>query len=75
MLIPDLVKNGELEDKDYYIIPSSIHECILVNPDMVSPEDLNSMIHEVNTDVLTPTDFLSDYAMKYDSVNREIQIA
>lgn len=57
---------------DFYIIPSSVHEVLLVKADTTSGEDLRNIIGEVNTNVLAPEDFLSNNAYIY---NGELQIA
>ena len=75
LCLPDFVKNGELEDKDYYIIPSSIHECILVGTDIIEPADLNLMIKDVNANEVALEDFLSDYGLKYDAKLGKIVVA
>lgn len=53
---------------DYFIIPSSIHEVILVKDtgDMHA-EDLEAMIKDVNASELAPADVLTDHAYHYDS--------
>lgn len=43
----------------YYIIPSSIHEIILVEADTENKENLKNMIREVNNTQLTPEERLS----------------
>ena len=55
---PDKMKNLK---GDYYIIPSSIHE-LLIYPKEASADtpDLHTIVHEVNQNVLEPSDFLSD---------------
>lgn len=75
LAIAKAIENGELEDQDYYIIPSSVHEVLIVNPDAMTPEQLNQMIHEVNTEAVSVEDFLSDYALKYDSATGEFMKA
>ena len=72
IMLPDLVAKGELENHDYYVIPSSIHECILVDPTMIAKEDLNMMIQDVNREVVAVEDFLSDYALKYDAESKTV---
>ena len=48
-------------DTDLYIIPSSIHEVILIPiKDDLKKESILQMIKEVNTTVLEETDILSD---------------
>lgn len=56
---------GEKLDADkVYVIPSSVHECILIPDDGAGdPEMLQGMIHEVNTTQLDPVEVLSDKLM------------
>ena len=47
---------------DYYIIPSSVHEVLLLPKDFEADTDrLHMIVHEVNRDILKPEDFLSDH--------------
>lgn len=53
----------------YYIIPASIHECIVVRREIeMSPEQIKEMIMDVNA-TLSPEDYLSDsvYAVNENS--------
>ncbi len=51
---------------DYYIIPSSVHEVILVpNNDDRSADEIDSMIREVNSTQLGPDDVLADHVYLY----------
>lgn len=54
--------------KDFFILPSSIHEVILL-PDTgkESSEALEKMIREVNSTQVAPEDVLSDTLYRYDS--------
>ncbi len=66
---PGLLK-GMSEDfeSDLYIIPSSIHE-VLVIPDpnlQMDPSNLREIIHEVNTTSVLEEDILSDNLYRYD---------
>ena len=59
---------GEKAGGDLYIIPSSIHEVILVPDDGVMERDsLESIIREINSYELAPKDKLSDTLYHYDS--------
>jgi hypothetical protein len=60
---------------DYYMLPSSIHECLLL-PDngRYEPEELNRMVREVNRTQLLPEDILSDHAYHYNSDTRTFDI-
>ncbi len=52
-----------------YVIPSSIHEVIIVPGDEngITPDILKDMIMDVNATELDPADILSDYPLKYDN--------
>lgn len=52
---------------DYYILPSSIHELIIIATDRApSPECLADMVREVNrTKYVSPEEFLSDNVYEY----------
>ena len=53
---------------DYFIIPSSIHEVLLVkDTGEMNARDLASMIREVNATEVAPEDVLTDHAYHYDS--------
>lgn len=62
--------------RNFYILPSSIHEVILV-PDRGerSAEELSRMVQEVNREQVDPEERLSDHAYYYDLEKGEIQIA
>ncbi len=59
----------------FYIIPSSVHETILVQDrEPVSPEKLKSMVYEVNREELEPEDILTDSLYYYDAVEKRVKI-
>lgn len=62
-------------NKNLYIIPSSIHEVILVPayPD-IQKESLNKMIQEVNQQELNIEDILSDHYYFYDYNTKKLSI-
>lgn len=57
--------SGELGE--YYILPSSIHEMIILPEDSreFSIEDLEAMVKEVNSTFVDPAEVLSDHVYKY----------
>lgn len=56
-----------LPDK-FYMIPSSVHETILIYPtDLIKPDGLNEIIKEVNQTELDPVIVLSDHAYCYEN--------
>ena len=66
---PDFMKQAaEKLGGDYFILPSSVHEVILL-PDngTVSHRELQSMVKEINATEVAPEDWLSDNVYHYDS--------
>ena len=63
----------KIEEKlgKFIIIPSSIHECILVTG-AVTVSDIEQMIQEVNQTQVDPLEQLSDHAYAYDSETKEL---
>lgn len=60
---------------DIYVIPSSVHEMILVPKfEGMDSEYLKAMIKEVNKCTLLPEDVLSDSLYEYDSENDKLQM-
>ncbi|MDD6332430.1 MAG: DUF5688 family protein [Clostridium sp.] len=61
---------------DLYILPSSIHEVLLIPSSFSNNEqDLLSMVYDANRTVVSATDILSDSIYRYDtSQNRVVQI-
>ena len=51
--------------KNIYMVPSSIHEVILIDGDVIDPASLNEIIEDVNRTVLEPQDYLSNHAYKF----------
>jgi len=69
MLQPDLMERiGEMVGGDYYVLPSSVHEALIV-PDRsgVSREELSEMVRNVNETQVTPEEFLSNEVQYYDT--------
>lgn len=67
---------GELKEiikGDYYILPSSVHECIVVPIDEADAESLREMVTEINDGQVKPEDRLTYNVYKY--ANGEIKIA
>lgn len=57
---------AEYLNSDFFVLPSSIHECIIV-PDsgMFSKEELREMVCEVNRTQVEPQEVLSDHVYHY----------
>lgn len=62
-----LEKIGGLIGSDFYVLPSSIHEVLIV-PDNgnMQPAELEDMVREVNATQVAPEDLLSDKVQYYD---------
>ena len=64
----------ELKVDKYYILPSSIHEVlILPYSEDLDPEELKKMVHEVNRTELMKEDILSDSVFLYSNDTRIIR--
>lgn len=67
MLYPNVVKNfANAIGKNVYIIPSSIHEVILVPQTGTEGVRLNDMVREVNEMQVDPKEVLADHVYFYD---------
>ena len=72
---PDFTeKAAETIGGSFYMIPSSVHEFILIKDDgMPKAKDLNAMIKNVNETVLEPRDILSAQCYHYDAKNKVLE--
>ena len=69
----------ELSEKmgcDLYILPSSIHEVIVVPAfNSVNSEELRDMVRDVNKTAINSEDFLSDSLCLFDRNTFQLQVA
>lgn len=58
---------GKVLQQDFYILPSSVHECMIV-PDNGDPQAgiLREMVEEINREHVAPEEILSDSVYRYD---------
>lgn len=72
VLAPEILKipSGD----DYYIIPSSEHEIILIPENSASSDEIRNMVEEVNRCEISESDFLSNNIYQYDADNKKIII-
>ena len=57
---------GRKLESDFWLLPSSIHECILVPSDVsMTKEELEAMVHHVNEIEVTREEYLSDSVYFY----------
>lgn len=77
ILYKDCLKTlGEQLGQDFYILPSSVHESLLVpaNGEVGNPKQLRDMVREVNASCVEPEDYLSDEVYYYDREREMIEI-
>ena len=62
---------GERLNGDYFILPSSVHEILVVPDDgNISFRELKDMVKEVNRTQVAPEDLLTDQVYHYDTADR-----
>ena len=60
---------------DFYILPSSVHEVILMPHDGMFPEEaMKEMIYDINRTQVDPEEVLSDSLYYYDAEKKEIRV-
>ena len=76
ILYPGMLEQmAERMGGDFYLIPSSVHEFLLLPREQGrSEEELKSMVEEVNRTELPPEEVLSDHVYIYCSREREVRI-
>lgn len=75
LLYSNLKEHLPHADTDYYILPSSIHEVILVPvTEETTPDELHRMVQEVNTTQLEPEDVLSDSVYYYSYEENRVSV-
>lgn len=68
-----LEKVGELLGTDYYVLPSSIHEVLILPDDgEMDVKELESMVRDVNAAEVAPHELLSDKVQYYDRASRTL---
>lgn len=66
---------GEKLETDFYILPSSIHECIIVPAlEGLEESDLQKMVKEINKEYVDPEEVLGDSVYRYDLCEKRIRI-
>lgn len=73
ILYEDVVKMfADYVNEDVYIIPSSVHEVILMPQEGNNADSLNEMVREVNMTILEHMEILSDHVYKYERETNRI---
>ena len=66
---------GVAAGQNLFILPSSIHELILLQDDgTYNPEELENMVQEVNWSCVSREERLSDHLYYYDGQNRKLEV-
>ena len=75
MLYPNLFRKlSDVMDSSYYIIPSSIHELLLIpSADYTDREEIKAMFRKVNDNQVRPEERLSYSLYGYDNKNSRIE--
>ena len=75
MLYPEVLSEiSEIMQGEYYILPSSIHELIIVSKDAkFSPKELGKMVREINRSQVEPKERLSDRVYEYNKETKNVQ--
>ena len=56
---------------DYYVLPSSLHELVVLKKDQIlTADELKAMVKEVNQQMVGPNEKLSDGVYVYDAKER-----
>lgn len=69
-----LKRIGEIFDENFYIIPSSVDEVILI-PASDIPDEMSEIVKEINETVLEDEEFLSDNIYLYDTKTDTVSIS
>lgn len=68
-----LEKLAKILGEEYYVLPSSIHEVIIVpKSKVVDKNDLSHMVNEINQEHLQREEVLSNHAYYYDGLKEEL---
>ena len=58
--------------ENYYLIPSSVHEWLVVSKNRTDKESLEEMVRSVNESTVDPKEQLSDMVHEYDPVLKQV---
>ncbi len=69
----ELERIGNFLEEDYYVLPSSVHEMLVVRKSAVlGKEPLSEMVKEINETQVAEEEVLSDRAYYYDRARKEL---
>lgn len=67
-----MAKVTEELGEDFYVLPSSIHECIVIPAENMDVNELKAMVQEVNETQVMPQERLSDQVYQYDQDSHQL---
>lgn len=70
-----LARIGEALDSNYYILPSSLHELVIVRDNEQPCDELKEMVQLINATEVSDEDFLSDTVFYYNYTNHQLSVA
>ena len=74
MLYPEVMdQSKKVIGSDFYILPSSLHEVILIPKDGVDSKHLGNIVREINIHEVKRDEILSDHVYEYNFKEKEIQ--
>lgn len=75
--LPEFMENAAgIIKGDFYVLPSSIHEVLLLQDDgHADPRQLQAMVESINATLLEPSDKLTDNVYHYDAAERLFETA
>lgn len=76
MIYPHVLEMiGDMLKEDYYILPSSVHEVIIVPESRgLDPDEMDEMVNEINETQVEPEEVLSSHAYFYQRKGRRLMI-
>lgn len=63
---------AEMIGKNFYILPSSLHEVLLIPDDDADAAVLTAMVQDVNVTSLSPDEILSNHVYYYDESRKKL---
>lgn len=67
---------SEKLDSDFYVLPSSIHECMIVPMlEELAAEELHQMVHDINTEHVAPEEVLGESVYCYRRDEKKLSFA
>lgn len=74
VLYPEVLEKArDIIGEDFYLLPSSIHEQILVPKSYLEPQHLGSMVREINAAEVAREEILSDHVYEFDFEQKQLQ--